>query len=92
MRWIVVEGEDGQHFFDTTYQGFKYARDREERQPNSIDYIAVGAFENEHDTVVYKGDELRVILDALDDVYGWVTSNVEMEAMDSDGYTWGLDG
>lgn len=84
MRYIIVELEDGtQDFFDTTYEGFKYAKEHETRKPHSVAYVAVGEFETEDDHVVYVGNVLRIMLRSLDNIHGWLRAGNEGQFMDA---------
>ncbi len=45
MKHVVVELENGEQlFFDYVYDGFKFAKEQESRQRNSVDYVAIGDF------------------------------------------------
>jgi hypothetical protein len=45
MKHVVVELENGeQSFFDYVYDGFKFAKEQEEKRRNSVDYVAIGDF------------------------------------------------
>lgn len=73
MRIVVVELDTGdQEYFDTTYDAFKFAREKEAVRPHSVDFVAVGEFETEDDHIVWRGQDLRLMLRSLDNVTGWI--------------------
>jgi hypothetical protein len=42
MQFVVVELEDGeQEFFDSVYDGLKFAKTHEDKRPNTVDYLAI---------------------------------------------------
>lgn len=74
LEFVVVELENGdQTFFDSVYDGFLYAKDEENKQRNSVAYLAVGTFWNEDDVArVYRGQQLRYLLRLIDNINGWI--------------------
>jgi hypothetical protein len=86
MRLVVVELDTGeQECFDTTYEAFKYARKQETVRPHSVEFVAIGEFQTADDHVVYRGNELRILLRSLDNVEGWLTAGYDgqVQSMDS---------
>ena len=70
--FVVVELDSGiQEFFESSYEGFVYAKEQESRKKNSVEYIAIGEFYSA-DGRIYKGNQLRHMLRMLDNVKGWV--------------------
>lgn len=86
MRLVVVELDTGeQEYFDSTYEAFKYAREEETVRPHSVDFVAIGEFETADDHVVYRGNELRILLRSLDNVQGWIrTGYGTLSGLDSE--------
>lgn len=73
MRLVVVELDDGeQEYFESTYKAFKFAHEQEAVRPHSVDFVAIGEFESDDDHVVWRGNELRILLRSLDNVTGWI--------------------
>jgi hypothetical protein len=78
MRFIIVELDNGdQQFFDSTYDGFRYARTKEQERIHSVEYVAIGSFLDEDDHIIYQGQDLRNMLRLLDNVPGWIRSGSE---------------
>jgi len=72
MIFVIVETSEGdQHFFDRPYEGFRFAKEQEKRQTNSVEYVAVGNFWDD-DGQVYTGQTLRMYLRALDNLPMWL--------------------
>jgi hypothetical protein len=72
MRFIVVELDDGtQEFFDRSSDAFRYAKQHEDKRRHSVDYVAIGEFYDD-DGVVFRGQNLRMMLRATDNVVGWI--------------------
>jgi hypothetical protein len=84
MKFVVVELDTGeQEFFENSYQAFAFARKHEAVRPHSVDYVAIGGFETEDDFVVWRGQELRLLLRSLDNIRGWVRAGRDqISAMD----------
>lgn len=77
MKFIVVELDDGvQELFESTYDAFRFAKAQESQRSHSVDYIAIGTFEEEGQTVIY-GQELRKMLRSVDAVESWVRAGVD---------------
>lgn len=75
MRYTIVELDDGtQEFFERPADGFRYAKQQEERRRHSVEYLAVGEFYNTDDGIVYRGQLLRTMLRTVDNVTGWIKS------------------
>lgn len=74
MRFTVVELDDGtQEFFERPVDGWRYAKEQEDKRRHSVEYLAVGEFYNDdNEGVVYTGQTLRIMLRATDNVTGWV--------------------
>lgn len=84
MRHVVVELETGeQEFFSHAYDGFKFAKEQENKKRNSVDYVAIGDF-YEEDGVVYRGQKLRNTLRMLDDIDKWFKAQVDEDVYDLD--------
>lgn len=72
MRYTIVELDDGtQEFFERPAEGFRYAKQQEDKRRHSVEYIAIGEFYAE-DGVVYRGQALRIMLRTVDNVTGWI--------------------
>jgi hypothetical protein len=77
--FVLVELDDGvQEFFETAYDGFKFAKEAEQRRRGSVEYVAVGEF-YESEGSIYAGQELRHLLRSLDNVHGWLKAQHEAE-------------
>lgn len=77
--FVLVELDDGlQEFFETPYAGFKFAKEQEARRKGCVEYVAVGEF-YENEGTIYRGQELRHLLRSLDNVYGWLRTQMEAE-------------
>lgn len=70
MKHVVVELDSGeQEFFNFVYDGFKFAKEAENKKPNSVEYVAIGDFyEDLENSVVYRGQRLRNTLRQLDNI------------------------
>ena len=79
--FAFVETTNGeQEFFETPYAAFRFAKQQESRKRNSVEYVAIGQFYGDDEIErVYKGQRLRYILRALDDVHGWLKAQLEVE-------------
>jgi hypothetical protein len=91
MRWVLVELDDGtQEFFDALYDGLAYARKIEDRRAHSVEHVIVvdGVEHDEQTFHVYKGQELRYLLRALDNTYQWLKTT---RLVDMDDSVQGLD-
>lgn len=75
MRYTIVELDDGtQEFFERPADGFRYAKQQEEKRKHSVEYLAVGEFYDADDGIVYRGQLLRTMLRTVDNVTGWIKS------------------
>lgn len=84
MKHVVVELESGEQlFFDYVYDGFKFAKEQEDKKRNSVDYVAVGDFWDE-DGEVYRGQRLRNTLRILDDIQQWFKAQIDEDVYDMD--------
>jgi hypothetical protein len=87
-QFFVVELDNGeQEFFDSPYYAFKFAKVQEEARRGSVDYVAIGMFyDEEANGTVYRGQQLRYILRALDNPVAWIktVSEVLSEREDSE--------
>ncbi len=84
INFVIVELDDGeQHFMETPYAGFKFAKEQEGRRKGSVEYIAIGEFYHE-DGMIYRGQELRHLLRSLDNVTGWLRTQMEAETDSAD--------
>jgi hypothetical protein len=73
----LVELEDGtQEFFDSPYFAFLFAKIHEDASTNSVSYVAVGDFWNDVG-MVYRGQELRYLLRAIDNTKSWLKDSSE---------------
>lgn len=82
-----VELETGdQFYFETAYDAFKYAKVQERHLRNSVAYVAIsqGTFEEEQidldkatQVTVYRGQQLRLMIRALDDTTSWIRTQLE---------------
>jgi hypothetical protein len=78
--FVLVELDNGtQEFFETAYDGFKFAKEEEARRRGSVEYVAVGEFYDQEGSI-YMGQELRHLLRSLDNVHGWLKAQREAEA------------
>lgn len=81
-QFIFVELDNGeQEFFDSIYHAFKFAKIHEDARRNSVEYVAIGSFygdEDETEATVYKGQQLRYMLRALDNAKGWLKAVAEV--------------
>jgi hypothetical protein len=72
MKHVLVELDTGeQEFFESAYEGFKYAKEQEDKRRHSVDYIAIGDFYKD-EGIIYKGQSLRLLLRSLDSVQDWL--------------------
>lgn len=79
-QFFVVELDNGeQEFFDSPYYAFKFAKMHENARRGSVEYVAVGYFyDEEADGTVYRGQQLRYILRALDNPVAWIKTVSEV--------------
>lgn len=81
-QFFVVELDSGeQEFFDAPYQAFKFAKTHEDARRGSVEYVAIGSFYGEEDEVdgtVYRGQQLRHLLRALDNPVAWLKAVAEV--------------
>lgn len=79
-QFFVVELDNGeQEFFDSPYLAFKFAKRHEDTRRGSVEYVAVGFFYDEDaDGTVYRGQQLRHILRALDNPVAWLKTVAEV--------------
>jgi hypothetical protein len=72
MRFVLVELDTGeQEIFDTSYEGFKFAREQENRRRHSVEYL--GVFDEDvAEVTVWCGQSLRVLLRSLDNLRAWI--------------------
>lgn len=77
MKLVVVELDTGeQEYFETSYDAFRFARLKETERPHSIEFVAVGEFLTADDHVVYRGNELRILLRSMDNVTQWIRARL----------------
>ena len=81
-----VELESGdQVYFDNSYDAFKYAKECEQEQKNSVAYVAISKNDiNDYITLeeatklsVYRGQQLRLMIRALDNTKTWIRTQLE---------------
>lgn len=76
-KHIFVELDSGdQEYFDTPYDAFKFAKEKEMQRKNSVEYVAIGDF-YECDGTIYNGQQLRNIIRSLDNVTVWLRAQLE---------------
>jgi hypothetical protein len=78
MMFVVLELDTGeQQFFDTPVEAFRIAKEQEKVRRNSVEYIAVGEFNDDADVTVWSGQSLRMLLRTLDDTNRWIRAGLE---------------
>lgn len=76
-----------QMFFDSPYEAFRFAKQQEEQNRNSVEYVAIsftGESLEETNEIVYRGQRLRHILRSLDNVRDWIRAQLETELTNED--------
>lgn len=78
MKHVLVELDTGeQEFFESTYEGFKYAKEQEAKRRHSVDYVAIGDFYQD-EGIIYKGQSLRLLLRTLDGTQEWIRASRDL--------------
>lgn len=73
MRFIIVELDNGeQQFFDRMADGFRWAKEQEDKRRHSVEFVS--EFINDESIRMYTGQDLRWLLRSLDNVQAWIKS------------------
>ncbi len=96
MPQSFVELESGdQFYFENAYDAFRYAKLQEREHRNSVAYVAINLGQLEEEEIdldqatqisVYRGQQLRLMIRALDDTTAWIKTQLEEQknAQESD--------
>lgn len=86
-RQSFVELESGEQvYFDEVYAAFKFAKEQESQERNSVALVAIGAeYDGPDDELlffmdqvtIYRGQRLRHLIRSLDNVNTWIRTQVE---------------
>ena len=71
MRVVIVELANGeQQFFNRLADGFRFAKEQENKHRHSVDYV--GSFDDDENTMVFTGQSLRWLLRSVDNLPMWI--------------------